>query len=145
MIFLGITNFKPLGEILEPITSRLSRSGESSDVGKSFMERSVIFSVGLFEHSAFIGAFTLGVFFALGWAPCAVSLVFPVLIWLVSQEATPLTGGLMLFAFGAGHGVPVIPISTFSRAVGERVGEGDNSNRGCLRRQVLWNLLLVDA
>jgi cytochrome c-type biogenesis protein len=52
-----------------------------------------------------------------------VSLVFPVLIWLISQEVTPLTGGLMLFAFGAGHGVPVIPISTFSRAVGSRVGE----------------------
>jgi len=54
-------------------------------------------SMGLFQYSAFIGAFTLGVFFALGWAPCAVSLVFPVLIWLISQNVTPPAGGMMLF------------------------------------------------
>ena len=29
----------------------------------------------------------------------------------------------MLFVFGVGHGVPVIPISTFSRAVGGQIGE----------------------
>lgn len=51
------------------------------------------------------------------------SLVFPVLIWLISQDVTPLVGGLMLFVFGLGHGVPVIPISTFSRAVGGQIGE----------------------
>ncbi len=122
MIALGITSFKPLNEILEPLTSRVHIRGPNSE-GKSFLENSVEFSIGLFRYSAFIGAFTLGAFFALGWAPCAVSLVFPVLIWLISQDVTPLTGGLMLFAFGAGHGVPVIPISTFSRAVGSRVGE----------------------
>ena len=87
------------------------------------MERLVHFSMGLFQYSAFIGAFTLGVFFALGWAPCAVSLVFPVLIWLISQNVTPLAGGMMLFVFGVGHGVPVIPIATFSRAVGGQIGE----------------------
>jgi cytochrome c biogenesis protein CcdA len=69
------------------------------------------------------GAFSLGVFFALGWAPCAVSLVFSVLIWLISQDVTPLVGGMMLFVFGLGHGVPVIPIATFSRAVGWQIGE----------------------
>jgi cytochrome c-type biogenesis protein len=52
-----------------------------------------------------------------------VSLVFPVLIWLISQNVTPLAGGMMLFVFGVGHGVPVIPIATFSRAVGGRIGE----------------------
>ena len=87
------------------------------------MERLVHFSIGLFQYSAFIGAFALGVFFALGWAPCAVSLVFPVLIWLVSQNVTALGGGMMLFVFGVGHGVPVIPIATFSRAVGGQIGE----------------------
>jgi len=142
MIVLGINYFKPMGEILEPAYSRIFRrrngpeasgegtTGESENVAskeiaskKSLMERVVNFSLGLFKYSSFIGAFSLGVFFALGWAPCAVSLVFPVLIWLISQDISPLTGGLMLFAFGAGHGVPVIPISTFSRAIGGRIGE----------------------
>lgn len=130
MILLGINIFKPISEIIEPVRSRLaSKHGgeEGGDEGsgekKCFMERLVQFSVGLFKYSAFIGAFTLGVFFALGWAPCAVSLVFPVLIWLISQNVTPLAGGMMLFVFGIGHGVPVIPIATFSRAVGGEIGE----------------------
>jgi cytochrome c-type biogenesis protein len=127
MVFLGINIIKPIGEIIEPVRSRLSFSKADPDdppaERKGIMERLVHISIDLFKYSAFIGAFTLGVFFALGWAPCAVSLVFPVLIWLISQNVTPLAGGLMLFVFGVGHGVPVIPIATFSRAVGGEIGE----------------------
>lgn len=124
MIILGISNIKPLGEIVAPVTS-LIRKDVSVDAqkGESLIHRSVRTSIGLFKYSAFIGAFTLGVFFALGWAPCALSMVFPVLIWLASQNITPIAGGMMLFIFGLGHGVPIIPISTFSRAVGGRIGE----------------------
>lgn len=98
MIILGINIIKPIGEIIEPVRSRLSfRKAEACDDDspvqkKGIMERLVGLSMGLFEYSAFIGAFTLGVFFALGWAPCAVSLVFPVLIWLISQDVTPIGG-----------------------------------------------------
>jgi len=127
MIVLGINNLKPIGEIIEPVRLRLSfRKADPDDspaMKKGIMERLVSISMDLFKYSTFIGAFTLGVFFALGWAPCAVSLVFPVLIWLISQNVTPLAGGMMLFAFGVGHGVPVIPIATFSRAVGGQIGE----------------------
>jgi len=128
MIILGITSFKPMGEILEPLSSRLHRQraveAEEAMRKKSIMETFINISVALFKYSAFVGAFTLGVFFALGWAPCAVSLVFPVLIWLMAQNVSPITGGLMLFVFGMGHGLPIIPISTFSHtfcgAIGER-------------------------
>jgi cytochrome c-type biogenesis protein len=126
MILLGISNLKPLEEILEPVRSRIRRyrgEGEYCDTHKSLLQRSVEASVALFKHSSFIGAFTLGIFFALGWAPCALSMVLPVLIWLASQNITPLAGGVMLFIFGIGHGVPIIPIATFSRAVGGRIGE----------------------
>ena len=125
MILLGIANIKPLDEIIEPFTSRMHRTpkDEVRKPGKSLMQRSVEASIELSKHSAFIGAFTLGIFFALGWAPCALSMVLPVLIWMASQNVTPLTGGMMLFIFGVGHGVPIIPIATFSRAVGGRIGE----------------------
>jgi cytochrome c-type biogenesis protein len=126
MILLGISNLKPLEEILEPVTSRIRRyrgEGEYCDTRKSLLQRSVEACVALFKHSSFIGAFTLGIFFALGWAPCALSMVLPVLIWLAAQNITPLAGGVMLFIFGIGHGVPIIPIATFSRAVGGRIGE----------------------
>jgi cytochrome c-type biogenesis protein len=126
MILLGISNIKPMEEILEPVRSRIRRyrgEGDYCETKKSLLQRSVEASVALFKHSSFIGAFTLGIFFALGWAPCALSMVLPVLIWLASQNITPLAGGVMLFIFGIGHGVPIIPIATFSRAVGGRIGE----------------------
>jgi cytochrome c-type biogenesis protein len=124
MILLGVSNIKPLEEIIEPLKSRLrGPGGEHCEVKKSLLQRSVEASISLFQHSAFIGAFTLGIFFALGWAPCALSMVLPVLIWLASQDVTPLAGGMMLFIFGVGHGVPIIPIATFSRTVGGRIGE----------------------
>ena len=125
MILLGITNLKPLEEILEPVRSRVRKnpSGEVHEKGDGLLQRAVKACIGLFKYSAFIGSFALGVFFALGWAPCALSMVFPVLIWLASQNVTPLAGGMMLFLFGLGHGVPIIPIATFSRAVGGRIGD----------------------
>ena len=131
MVILGINIIKPIGEIIEPVRERLSLgrgntdalAGDTTTEKKGIMERLVHLSMDLFQYSAFIGAFALGVFFALGWAPCAVSLVFPVLIWLISQNVTALGGGMMLFVFGVGHGVPVIPIATFSRAVGGQIGE----------------------
>jgi cytochrome c-type biogenesis protein len=129
MVLLGINIIKPIGEIIEPVRSSISfcradpGAGDPTVEKKGLMEKSVHFSMDLFKYSAFMGAFVLGVFFALGWAPCAISLVFPVLIWLISQDITPLVGGMMLFVFGVGHGVPVIPIATFSRAVGGQIGE----------------------
>lgn len=126
MMILGINIIKPIGEIIEPLRPHISFRKGGSDVivdKRSMMERLVHFSIDLFQYSSFIGAFMLGVFFAMGWAPCAISLVFPVLVWLISQDVTPLTGGIMLFVFGVGHGIPVIPIATFSRAVGGQIGE----------------------
>jgi cytochrome c-type biogenesis protein len=123
MILLGISNIKPLEEVLEPVV-RLVRRGKNEEKSRDgLIQRAVETSVGLFKYSSLVGAFTLGIFFALGWAPCAVSMVFPVLIWLASQDVAPLSGGMMLFFFGLGHGVPIIPISTFSRAVGGRIGD----------------------
>lgn len=125
MVILGLSNIKPLEEILEPVVSLIRRDNQEviHEKGEGLIQRSVKISIGLFKYSAFIGAFSLGIFFALGWAPCALSMVFPVLIWLASQNVTPLAGGMMLFVFGLGHGVPIIPISTFSRTVGGRIGD----------------------
>ena len=142
MVLLGISSFKPLGEIIEPVTSRMrfhqagvdgtdepsdgpgsASLAEPMEEKKSLLQKAVELSLKLFRYSAFIGAFTLGIFFALGWAPCALSMVMPVLIWLASQDVAPLVGGTMLFFFGIGHGVPIIPITTFSRMVGGRIGE----------------------
>ena len=116
LIVLGINSITPLGEFVGPIFS-FRRSG------KSYLERFINISLKIFERSSTLGAFFLGAFFSLGWAPCAISLVFPVIIWLISQDVSPLGGGVMLFIFGLGHGVPVIPMAALSRSAAARIAD----------------------
>lgn len=61
----------------------------------------------------------LGILFSVGWAPCALSLTLPVMILLVAQDISVWTGGLMMLAFGLGHGAAIIP---FCVATGEIQG-----------------------
>ncbi len=65
----------------------------------------------VFHRFPIVGAFLLGIFFSLGWAPCAVSLVLPVVVWIISQDISVITGGLLFFVFGIGHGLLFIPLS----------------------------------
>ncbi|MGF3494721.1 MAG: cytochrome c biogenesis CcdA family protein [Methanothrix sp.] len=116
LIILGVNSITPLGEFVGSIF-RFRRSG------KSYLERVINVSLKIFERSSTLGAFFLGAFFSLGWAPCAISLVFPVIIWLVSQDVSPLGGGVMLFVFGLGHGVPVIPMAALSRSAAARIAD----------------------
>jgi len=70
----------------------------------------------LSQRSPDLAGVVLGVLFSVGWAPCALSLTLPVMILLVTQDISMLTGGLMMLAFGLGHGAAIIP---FCAATGE--------------------------
>jgi cytochrome c-type biogenesis protein len=70
----------------------------------------------LSRRSPDLAGFLLGMLFSVGWAPCALSLTLPVMILLVTQDISVWTGGLMMLAFGLGHGAAIIP---FCAATGE--------------------------
>ncbi|MCM8791667.1 MAG: sulfite exporter TauE/SafE family protein, partial [Candidatus Omnitrophica bacterium] len=63
----------------------------------------------LSRYSKILPAFLLGILFALGWAPCATSIIMPVALLIMSQQVSIWQGGGFLFIFGLGHGVPIIP------------------------------------
>jgi cytochrome c-type biogenesis protein len=52
-------------------------------------------------------SFAIGTLFAFGWSPCVGPILGTVLL-LASQSAIVFTGGLLLFVFSAGLGVPFI-------------------------------------
>jgi cytochrome c-type biogenesis protein len=106
LLILGINIFKPL----------------KTEFGGQFKERGINFFGKLSSKSLFLGAFFLGIIFAVGWAPCAISLVLPVFILVMTQKATLLIGGMLLFAFGIGHGLPVIFLTTATRGMKARIG-----------------------
>jgi len=127
MIVLGINNIKPWSEMLSPIYEPVFRSirkqsGRKRRKGKGFRETMIDKNKSVFNRSIFVGAFLLGVLFSLAWAPCAVSLVFPVIIWMISQGVGVIMGGILLFIFGLGHGVPVIPLATFTSTARGKLG-----------------------
>ncbi len=75
----------------------------------------------LSRMSPALAGLSLGVLFSVGWAPCALSLVFPVIVLTLTQEYTLLMGGLMLFVFGLGHGAVIIPFCAVTGEAKERM------------------------
>jgi cytochrome c-type biogenesis protein len=75
------------------------------------------------KHRVNIGSFLLGLLFGVAWAPCALSLIFPVLLIMMTQKVTVLTGGLLLFLFGLGHGIPFVPLASATSAVRAKMTE----------------------
>ena len=114
LIILGLNVFKPLKEII----SYKKESKTSFQV----MEKGKNIFLNLSKKSIYLGAFFLGILFSIGWAPCAMSLMMPVFILTLSQKISIIMGGLLLFTFGLGHGVPIIPLCAVTSSVRGKLG-----------------------
>ena len=121
LVILGINAVKPFSEIIS-----ISKREEDSkmDDGQNVMNgygARIIDKLG--KRSANLASFFLGILFSIGWAPCAISLVFPVIVLMLSQDISLIMGGLMMGLFGLGHGLVIIP---FCVASGEMKGKLGN-------------------
>jgi cytochrome c-type biogenesis protein len=126
LVLLGINSIRPLSTVMlwlrgdedapeagaecaTPVRGRASKLG--SDLVR-----------GLGLRSRYAAAFFLGILFSVGWAPCAMSLIFPVIVLVLSQQFTLVTGGVMMFVFGLGHGVVIVPFCAATGALKGRIG-----------------------
>jgi cytochrome c-type biogenesis protein len=114
LIILGVNVFKPLTEII--MTKRENKN--SSQV----MEKGKSIFLSLSKKSIYLGAFFLGILFSIGWAPCAMGLMMPVFILTLSQKISIIMGGLLLFVFGLGHGMPIIPLCAITSSARGKLG-----------------------
>ena len=114
LVILGINIFKPFSELL-------TKKSEGKK-GLRFMEKGQGIFFKLSKKSIYLGAFFLGILFSIGWAPCALSLMMPVFILTLTQKISILMGGLLLFVFGLGHGVPIIPLCTVTNSIRGKLG-----------------------
>jgi len=114
LIILGVNVLKPIKEILK-IKSKKESSSQIMEKGqKMFLKIS--------GKSLHLGALFLGVLFAIGWAPCAMFLMMPVFVLTLTQEISVLMGATLLFVFGLGHGVPIIPLCTVTSSMRGKLG-----------------------
>jgi len=114
LIILGINVFKPIKEII--------RYKKESKTSSQVMDKGKNIFLNLSKKSIYLGAFFLGILFSIGWAPCAMSLMMPVFILTLSQKISIIMGGLLLFVFGLGHGVPIIPLCAVTSSVRGKLG-----------------------
>jgi len=114
LIILGINVFKPIKELLKTKKQKESGSQVMAKGQKIFFKIS--------KKSIYMGAFFLGILFSIGWAPCAMTLMMPVFVLTITQNVSLLMGGLLLFVFGLGHGVPIIPLCAVTSSVRGKVG-----------------------
>jgi len=56
---------------------------------------------------SFLGAFLLGIVFALGWSPCIGPVLGSILLY-ASQKETVMEGAFLLFAYSIGLGIPFL-------------------------------------
>lgn len=127
LVILGLNSIKPLREILTSIRMMVANDVEKEAIdlkgeNGGILEggRKMILHIG--ERSKYLASFLLGVLFSIGWAPCALSLVFPVLILIMSQDVSLLTGGALMFVFGLGHGLVIIPFCVATEEMKGRIG-----------------------
>jgi cytochrome c-type biogenesis protein len=114
LIILGINVFKPIREII--------RYKKESKTSSQVMDKGKNIFLNLSKKSIYLGAFFLGILFSIGWAPCAMSLMMPVFILTLSQKISVIMGGLLLFVFGLGHGVPIIPLCAVTSSIRGKIG-----------------------
>ncbi|MEM4259132.1 MAG: cytochrome c biogenesis protein [Candidatus Thermoplasmatota archaeon] len=114
LIILGINVFKPLKELIQLKSQRQSSSDVVEQGQKMFLKLS--------KKSVYFGAFFLGILFSIGWAPCALGLMLPVFILILAQDFSIVMGGLLLFVFGLGHGIPIIPLCAATTTIRGKLG-----------------------
>ena len=113
LVILGVNIFKPFSELLKKSDGK---------TGSRFVEKGQGIFLRLSKKSIYLGAFFLGILFSIGWAPCALSLMMPVFILTLTQKISIIMGGLLLFVFGLGHGVPIIPLCTATNSIRGKLG-----------------------
>ncbi len=114
LIILGINIFKPFRVLM--------KKKSQQEAGSRIIEKGQGMFFKISKKSVYLGAFFLGILFSIGWAPCALSLMMPVFVLTLTQKISILMGGLLLFVFGLGHGVPIIPLCTATSSIRGKLG-----------------------
>lgn len=117
LVLLGVNSVWPLKTLI-PKTRNEDEGpscGSVSQVG--VWHKGGLIIKRLKERSRLLAGFFLGVLFSIGWAPCALSLVFPMVLLILALGVPALESGLLLFVFGLAHGIVVIPSCAVSGEV----------------------------
>ena len=96
----------------------------------------------LSRHLGPVGAFGMGLVFALGWSPCVGPILGAVLTYTAGTTSDPFTGAGYLGVYGLGFALPLLAVAVFAQA-GVRFIKKINRHLPTLERATGVLLLLV--
>jgi cytochrome c-type biogenesis protein len=124
LILFGLNAVLPLAHQIKTgliwVFQRISRSDRFL-IGTGKKSPSLLEKLG--GKSSELSGLMLGIMFSIGWAPCALTLVFPVLILVITQDISSVEGAAMMLFFGLGHGIVIIPFCATSDALRRKTGK----------------------
>ncbi len=110
LAILGVNTIWPLGDAFKRLFKR--DEAEACGVGDDSIKR-LLNRLG--GHRRGIVCLILGILFTVGWTPCALAMVLPVLVMIISEKVTLLAGIGLMCVFALGRAVVV---TTFCAAIG---------------------------
>jgi len=119
LILLGINIVYPLREPLGNVIRKRIKSNAIPGVSDGFIKKSIN---RVASHSLPLASFLLGVLFSVGWAPCAMALVLPILMIVVASGTAVIVSGALMFVFGLGHGMAILPFCVATGDLRKRIG-----------------------
>ena len=114
LVVLGVNSLWPLSSLL-PHRGDASGDKERGDQRQGVLQRLLARFPRTGATGAVAGGLVIGALFGLAWTPCAISLILPVLVVVMAKGYSWAVAGALLFVFGLGHGVPVIPLAVVTR------------------------------
>jgi len=104
LIFFGLNNLGLFKKV------NITNAGSSVTEQVNALRLNALMRFSKYNYA--VGSFLFGVVISLALCPCSLSLVLPAILLTLFSAPTPYHGGLLLFAFGLGHALPVIFLST---------------------------------
>jgi len=115
LVVLGVNSLWPLSSLL-PRRAGTMGDGEGGRQTQGVLQRLLARFPQTSSAGAVAGGLVIGALFGLAWTPCAISLILPVLVVVMAKGYSWAVAGALLFVFGLGHGVPVIPLAVVTRS-----------------------------
>ena len=114
LVVLGVNSLWPLSSLL-PHWEGADGDKEGGGHRPGVLQRLLARFPQTGAAGAVAGGLVIGALFGLAWTPCAISLILPVLVVVMAKGYSWVVAGALLFVFGLGHGVPVIPLAVVTR------------------------------